>query len=184
MIHQQDDGEIEIVTWQRFLEQLTRQDQEKQDISLASQQHETAQDLATYHFRVSFDFNIKCNDQAIRTQPNPRDIPYDLALLSSFLDTDQEKLLHMLAYTVAMQLAPDNVESFMARFLPQVSTESRDLFNKAIDGLCGDEYSYWCKVRKEGMPWGDILTVYTRELFKCFSAEFIKSRFEILGEDQ
>jgi|SRR5579859_218447 len=133
------------------------------------------QELLKQRIRISFDFDVTCNDAPIHNDQ----AKYDLALLLSFLTADKEMLLHMMvnACTNALEVH----ESFVDEFLPRVNTNSHHLFEPAIDALHGDEYEYWQEAKEDALPWGDMLSLATEDLFKCFSAEFVESSFEVVS---
>lgn len=145
------------------------------------------QELAKHRVRVSFYFDVMCNDGPIRNSSDTSDIPYDLALLKSFLEADKESLLHMLADAIVSKLALNSPESFTEAFLPQAKDiDSHDLFKAAIDALDGEFGKYWRETRDEKeLVWGDtLLSLATEELFNCFNAEFVSSSYQIAqGQD-
>ena len=145
------------------------------------------QDLATHRVRVSFDFDVTCNDASIHSAGNDDETTtYDLALLRSFLVADEERLLHLLVDACAIQLGLNSVESLIAAYLPQLKTESHHLFRKAIDELSGDEYIHWRDVEEDDYQlWGEtVMQLATEQIFECFSAQFVKSSFKIVEEEQ
>lgn len=147
----------------------------------------SGQELLKQRIRVSFDFDVVCNDRPIRDASDDDEAKqYDLALLKSFLVADKEKLLHMMVDAIGAQLGLDAPESFVAAFFPQINTESWWLLHKAIDALPGDHGAYWQDVAQAPEFNGieDYLALFTEEIFACFSAKFVNSSFEVIGDDQ
>jgi hypothetical protein len=141
--------------------------------------------LLKQRVRVSFDFDVTCNNGPIRNSGSNNNAKlYDLELLNSFLTTDKTKLLHMMVEAIATQLGLDGPETFIETFLGQIDTNSHILFSPAIDALRGDARDYWRETREESdLPWGDALTLSTEKLFECFTAQFVKSKFQAIDGD-
>jgi len=143
-------------------------------------------ELLKQRVRVSFDFDVICNDGPVHNSGNDDDDvkQYDLALLRSFLSADKEKLLHMLVDAIGAEMGLNSTDSFMRQFLPEIDINSHVLFSKAIGGLCGDVGDYWRETRDDSdLPWGEVLTLATEKLFECFKAEFVKSSYTVIGEN-
>ena len=131
-------------------------------------------ELMKHNVRVSFEFDVTCNDEPIGNSRN------DLALLKSFLTADKTMLLHMMVDAISTQIGLNSTETFVKTFLCQIDTNSHVLFSKAIEALRGDEGEYW---REEvDSQWPDVLTLATEKLFECFSAQFVSSKFEVVED--
>jgi len=145
---------------------------------------ETCTDLLRQRVRVSFDFEITCNDEPIRnSRDDETEKQYNLALLRSFLTADKTKLLHMMVDAIGTEIGMNSNETFMETFLPEIDINSHVLFSEAIDGLSGDAGEYWREARDDSnLSWGDILTLSTEKLFACFNAEFVSSSYGMIGE--
>ena len=142
-------------------------------------------ELMRQRVRVSFDFDVCCNNDTIREFGNNSSAKlYDLALLDSFLVADKPKLMHMMVDAIGTELGLDSSETFVETFLPQIDTNSHVLFSRAIDALRGDTGNYWRETRAEDqLPWGDVLTLATEQILKCFSAKFVASKFQTIDGD-
>jgi len=161
-----DDGEQEILTYEQFIRSVQ------------------GSELIKHRVRVSFDFDVTCNDGPIRnSRDDEAEKQYDLALLNSFLTADKTKLLHMMVDAIGTEIGLNSTESFMAQFLPEIDTNSHFLFGPAIDALRGDAGKYWRETNEEDvLPWGDVLTLATEKLFECFNADFVNRNYEAIGE--
>jgi len=144
-----------------------------------------SKDLMKQRVRVSFEFDVTCNDEPIRNfRDDAAERQYELALLNSFLTTNKTKLLHMMVDAIGTEIGLNSTESFMAQFLPEIDTNSHVMFGPAIDALRGEAGQYWRKTNEEDvLPWGDVLTLETEHIFECFNAEFVGSRFHTIDED-
>jgi hypothetical protein len=161
-------------------EQLPVAEREPQDSVV-----EPGQELAKHRVRVSFDFDVTVNSEPVANESYDEGGSMDMALLKSFLVANKGKLLMMMVDAIGQKLGMHSCETFMHEFLPQVNIESKGLFGSAIEALEGDERQYWREIRDEPDTepgWGDYITVQTEELFKCFSAEFAKSSYEVVED--
>ncbi len=136
-------------------------------------------ELSRHRVRVSFDFDVVCNDEPVCKLSYDEGGTVDLALLTSFLVADKGKLLMMLADKIGCELGLDSPESFIAAFLPQVIGSTASLFRPAIDALTGENRLAWDEICNEpDTKWGDYLTLCTEKIFECFSADFVNSSYE------
>lgn len=142
-------------------------------------------ELLKHRIRVSFDFDVTCNDSPIHdATDDEQETLYSLALLKSFLVADKEKLLHLMVDTIGNELGFNSAETFVATFLPQIRTESHKLFDKAIDGLSGDIGKHWRELRDNpDDEYSDWFGFCTEELYECFNAKFVNSDFEVIGDN-
>lgn len=138
------------------------------------------QELLKRRIRLSFDFDITCNDGPIVNSCDETK-EYDIALLKSFLTT--ERLIDMLVSCAEIELGVDCPEIFMEAFYATTDTYVHYLFGQAINQLEGEQREYWQGIRdSEDVPWGGVLSLATEKLYECFTAEFIKSTFQIVEE--
>lgn len=102
---------------------------------------------------------------------------HDIALLGQFLQTD--KAIELMVDTIGAALGMDCPESFVAAFLSQIDTNCHVLFGKAIAELPDDERKYWRDIAACREP-EDLLGLCTEEIVECFSAQFVKSSYEVV----
>jgi hypothetical protein len=89
----------------------------------------------------------------------------------------------MLVDTIGAELGLNSPETFVATFLSQISTNSHGLFSEAIKSLSGASGMYWRDIRDAPEDeYGDLLSICTEQIIECFSAEFVKSSYEIAEE--
>lgn len=180
---------VEAITLQQFKQAMSDQEVQGTPSGTAypvlQREPVPSQELAKHRIRVSFDFDVVCNDAPIRdASDDEQSALYSLALLKSFLITDKEKLLHLMVDTIGNELGFNSAETFVATFLPQIHTESHKLFDKAIDGLSGDIGEHWRELRDDPRDeYKDWFGYCTEEIYECFSAKFIKSSFEVIGDN-
>lgn len=136
--------------------------------------------LAKHRIRVSFDFDVTCDDGAILNSGNDEDVKaHDLALLKSLLQTPQ--LIDILVDMIGTELGLNGCETFMARFLPQVSTNCHYLFSDAIDRLSGENATYWRDIRDAPkVRHESLLSMCAEHIFECFGAKFVNSSYEVI----
>lgn len=180
---------VETITLQQFKQAMSGQEVQGTPIGTAypvlQRDPVLGQELLKRRVRVSFDFDVTCNDAPIHdASTDEQETLYSLALLKSFLETDKESLLHLMADTIGSQLGLNSPETFVRWFLPQVITESHKLFDKAIDALSGDTGKHWSELRDDPVLYGDWFGYSIEDLCACFSAKFVNSSFEVLGGDQ
>ena len=185
----EQEGYTETLTFDQFIQEMKRPGSVQGSpldtaSAMAKREPVPGAELLKKRVRVSFDFDVTCNDGAIRNSGEEA-IGYDLALLRSFLTANKTKLLHMLVDAIATELGLNSPESFVAQFIPQIDTSSHNLFSPAIDALRGDHGAYWRDIAEAEKfeDWQSLLDVCTEHIFKCFEAEFIKSQFMILEGD-
>lgn len=147
-------------------------------------------DLLKQRICVTFVFAVSCNDSAIRSSSNDDTREHELALLRQFLIADKERLEEMLAYQAGLELGLNSSESFIEMFMSQIDFDNgvfeRRLLGPAIDTLASDEKQWWQEIRDQpkDREHGDILSLYTEDLFECFKAEFVGSSYKILPSEQ
>jgi hypothetical protein len=187
--HNPQELQCETITFEQFKQAMLGQEVHGTPVCTAYPvlQRESApgQELAKQRVRVSFDFDVTCNDWSIRNaSTDEQETQYSLALLQSFLVADKESLLHLMVDTIGSQLGLNSPESFIALFLPQLDVRVQYLFNKAIDELSGDTGKHWRELRDDPVLYGDWFGYSIDDLCACFSAKFIESSFEVIGGDQ
>ena len=177
--------QCETITFEQFKQAMAGQEVQGTPVCTAypvpQREPVPGQELLKHRVRVSFDFDVTCNDAPIcNASADEQSTQYSLALLQSFLEADKESLLHMMVDTIATQLGYNGAEGFIATFLPQICTESHKLFDKAIDGLSGDIGEHWRELRDDARDeYKDWFGYCTEELYECFNAKFVESSFEI-----
>ena len=183
------EGYTETLTFDQFIQEMKRPGSVQGSpldtaSAMAKREPVPGAELLKKRVRVSFDFDVTCNDGAIRNSGEEA-IGYDLALLRSFLTANKTKLLHMMVDTIGAELGLNSPESFVAQFLPQIDINSRILFSEAIDALCGEHGAYWRDIAEveKFEDWQSLLDVCTEHIFKCFEAKFIKSQFMTIDGD-
>lgn len=141
------------------------------------------QELLKQRVRVSFEFDVVCNDGPVRNLSYDEGGTIDMALLKSFLTADKGKLLDLMVDNIGQKLGMHSCETFIHEFLPQVSTECHELFRPAIEALEGEDRTSWDEICKEpDTQWGDYLSLCTEEIVECFKAEFVSSSYETIYE--
>lgn len=186
---------VEAITLQQFKQAMSGQEVQgtpvgtaypvRTDLPVLHQKPIPGQERLKHRIRVSFDFDVTCNDSPIHdATDDEQETLYSLALLQSFLVTDQEKLLHLMIDTVGNELGFNSAETFVATFLPQIHTESHKLFDKAIDGLSGDIGKHWRELRDDARDeYKEWFGYCVEEIFECFKAKFVNSHFEVIGDN-
>lgn len=136
-------------------------------------------DLLKRRVRLTFDFDITCNDGPILNSISS-DKEYDIALLKSFLTT--ERLAYLMVDCAATELGLNSLLTFMETYFPDIDTYAHYLFGQAINQLKGKEREYWIEARDDDqdLPWGDVLSLSTEKLYECFKADFVESTFQIV----
>ncbi len=181
--------QCETITLQQFMQALSGQEAHGTPACTAhpvpQREPASGQERLKHRIRVFFDFDVTCNDSPIHdATDDEQETLYSLALLQSFLVTDQEKLLHLMIDTVGNELGFNSAETFVATFLPQIHTESHKLFDKAIDGLSGDIGKHWRELRDDARDeYKEWFGYCVEEIFECFKAKFVNSSFEVLGDN-
>lgn len=147
-------------------------------------------DLLKQRICVTFVFAVTVNDSAIRSSSNDDTREHELALLRQFLIADKERLEEMLAYQAGLELGLNSSESFIEMFMSQIDFAhgvfEHRLLSPAIDALAGEEKQWWQEIRDQpkDREHGDILSLYTEDLFECFKAEFVSSSYKLLPSEQ
>jgi hypothetical protein len=159
--------------------------QEQEGLPVVEQERKPEQELLKQRVRVSFEFDVTCDSGPVANESYDEGGTMDMALLKSFLVANKGKLLDMMMDCIGQKLGMHSCETFMLEFLPQVNTVPRKLFNAAIEKLEGDERQYWCEAATPSdidSPLEDYLELCTESIFKCFSAEFAKSSYEVVED--
>jgi hypothetical protein len=183
----EEEGQVvETISFEQFKQALLGEEIHGTPIGTAypipKREKVAGQELLKRRVRLSFEFDVSCNDGPIINLHDPVGTIQDRALLTSFLVADQDRLQDMLMYCAAIELGLDSPETFIELFV-QHSTLAQHLFRPAIDTLTGNAGNYWRAVRvTEDHQWGSVLSLATEDLFDCFKAEFVKSDFAVVSE--
>jgi hypothetical protein len=181
-----EEGQTEVINLTQLMQVLTGEEVQGTPIAeitypAVKQERKPGQELAKHRVRVSFDFDVTVDSGPVANESYDEGGTMDMALLKSFLVADKGKLLDMMVDCIGTKLGMHSCETFMHEFLPQVNIETHELFKPAIDALDGDEGEFWREGRDEpGDYYRDWMSLWTEEIVKCFSAEFVSSSYETI----